>query len=44
MVVGGQARDQIDEETVHTAVAAVFNLRDVLELIVDGFDSRYTND
>ncbi len=38
MTVGDEACDQIDEEVDGTAMARMLNLRDVFELIGDGFD------
>ena len=37
MAVGNQATDQIDQKVNRTAMAGVFDLGDVLELVVDGF-------
>ena len=37
MAVGNYARDQIDHEVGQASVSGVFDLRDVLELIIDRF-------
>jgi hypothetical protein len=44
VTVSGEAREQVDEEVVGTAVARVLNLADVLELIEDGLNGLITND
>ncbi len=40
MAVGNQASDQIDEEIIDTAMARMFNLRNILKLVIDGFNDR----
>ena len=40
MRIGDQPCYQVDHEVVHTAMAAVFDLADIFELVVDGFNER----
>ena len=40
MAVGDEATEEIDEEVGGAAVAGVFDLGDIFELIEDGFDNR----
>jgi len=40
MAVGNEAREQVDQEIVRTAMARVLDLADVLELIEDRLDER----
>ena len=39
VTIGDEAAEEIDEEVGRTAVAGMFDLRDVLELIEDRFDN-----
>ena len=41
--IRNQTRNKIDQEVGDTAVARMLNLRDVLELVVDGFDVTVVN-
>lgn len=38
--IDNQARNQIDKEVENAAMAGVFDLRNVLELVIDGFNNR----
>ena len=40
MAVGDEATEEVDEEVAGAAVAGVFDLGDIFELIEDGFDNR----
>ena len=40
VAIGGEAREQVDQEVVGTAVAGVLDLADILELINDRLDER----
>ena len=37
-IIGDQAGEQIDQKVNWAAMARVLNLRDVLELVIDGLD------
>ncbi len=39
VTIGDETTEEIDEEVGRTAVAGMFDLRDVLKLIEDGFDN-----
>ena len=41
--IGNESGDQIDQEIGDTAMAGVFDLRDIFELVVDGFDVTVAN-
>lgn len=36
--IGDEGSHHIDQKIRHTAMSAVLNLRDILQLVVDGFD------
>ncbi len=36
--IGSQAGEQVDDEVDRASMAGMFDLRDVLELVIDGFD------
>ena len=38
MTIRDQATDQVDEEIGGAAMAGMLDLRDIFELVVDGFD------
>ena len=38
MAIGDQPTDHIDEKIGWTPMATMFDLRDVFELVIDGFD------
>ena len=40
MAVGDQAANQVDQEVSHTAMPGMFNLGNVLQLVVDGLNNR----
>ena len=40
MGIGRQARQEIDHPVDHAPMTSMFNLADVFELVVDGFDQR----
>ena len=40
VAVGDEATEEIDEEVAGAAMAGVFDLGDVFELVEDGFDNR----
>lgn len=39
MTVGNQATDDVDHEVDRAAMPGMLNLRDILELVNDGFDN-----
>lgn len=40
MAVGGEAREEVDDEVERAAMASVFDLTDVFELVVDALNER----
>ena len=40
MAVGDQATEQVDQEVSHTALPGMFNLGNILQLVIDGFNNR----
>ena len=39
--ISNEAREQIDQEIERAAMARMFNLRNMFELVIDGLDKQY---